>query len=903
MYKTLLSLSLFSILLSAGVVVPDDYLISDNEKLSYIYSDEYSGLMPDMKNYQEEILKGYEKEYGFKLDDKLYVGLASRNNQIANGFSTQFPFNSQLFYGAGSGMVDYFCTTSWLKTLLIHETAHNFQLNPKENFFSRSSHKIFGNTPFVMLGLFPLFPVPNVTESSFVLEGNAVMNESRYGNGGRLFSGYAKAEVVALANAGKITPELMYNSTLQFPYGEKFYLIGGFFHQFLVERYGIEKVNGYFKAYSTQMFPFFTNSIFQKQYGKNFEELLSEFVEEIKSKHENAKVTKGKVIVRSQLFTPLNVKDNEIYTLVGDRKTAPKIFELNKQSKEVSYTEGSWKVGEVFKRKGEYVVQSTAKTSPTKIEMGLFYEDGTLVEGEGSRVVQGFKPNGKEVYFDVEKSIENPHIYVDGEFYAQSHSSVYVDQKGDLYYFKQEAEKRTLYKNKIALFSYEGHYGFVTDVDKAGDVYFIASSEHGSTAYKFVDGKTQRVTEGDDVIEFKILNKREALVVTIGAEGYSYRLITLENRRVQFIAPHYQMLKGALANSILQHTNFGGSSEPLKSKPYNPLTQLEYSSLNQATSYGSYEGFGIDIQANFSDPLMQNSLSAVLSYNKQRVIGGLHYDNQAHQLEFGGAVYGVKHNDSVMQTDEERDYGYEAYLRLPFLAKGFWRADATLAYTKAYDNIYREPLTLSLDIFNHKQYGFSKYANELNALSLFATKDRESNIFGADYTFKHNLPWQSYMGIKGKYLKSDEVNPFDEKGVEISDEFSSLQSDRATLNMPSIGRKTYAKEVKMAELSLAKVFDASLYFYSLPLSLQRESFYLKQRFYDIDIDFSDSIKNQPYSIFSSESLNMQYNESTVGVELDFLFLHKINIPLNIAWIYNADVQDKEQVKVLFGGKF
>jgi len=888
MYKIVLSLSLSTLLLSAGVVVPDDYLISDDEKLSYVYSDEYVGLMSDMKNYQEDIVNAYEKEYGFKLDDKLYVGLASQNNQIANGFSTQFPFNSQLFYAAGSGMVDYFCTTSWLKTLIIHETAHNFQLNPKENFLSHTSYKIFGNTPFTMLVLLPLFPVPNITESSFVLEGNAVMNESRYGNGGRLFSGYALAEVVTLAKAGKITPELMYNSTLEFPYGEKFYLIGGFFHQFLLERYGIEKVNGYFQTYATQPFPFFTNWMFEEQYGKNFELLLAEFVEEVKAEHKDAQTTKGKVVARSQFFTPLNVKDNKIYTLVGDRKSAPKILELNKQSKELSYEEGSWRVGEVFKRNGEYVVQSSAKTSPTKIEMGLFYEDGTLLKGEGSRVVQGFKPDGKEVYFDVEKSIENPHVYVDGQFYTGSHSSVYVDKKGDLYYFKQEGEKRILYKNKTVLFTYEGHYGFVTDVDASGAVYFIASSEHGSTAYKFVDGKTERVTEGDDVIEFKMLDINEALVVTMGAEGYVYRLISLGTRRIGDNRPYKVEINGALENSTLQETNFGSSSERLVSKPYSPLTQLRYSSLNQAMSYGSYEGFGLDVQAYFSDPLMQNSLSAILSYNKQRVIGGLRYDNQAHQLEFGGAVFGLKHDDNVLQTEKERDHGYEAYMRLPFLATGYWRANSTLAYTKAYDNIYREPLTLSLDIFNHKQYGFSKYANELNALSLFATKDRESRIYGASYTFKHDLFWQSYVGLKWAYLKSDEVNPFDEKGVEISDGFSALQSDQATLNMPSITGTHYAKEAKMAELSLAKVFDGSLYFYSLPLSLQRESIYLKQRLYDIDF---------------SDSENKQYNESIVGVELDLLFLHNNTIPLNIEWIYNKDVRDKEQIRFMFGTAF
>jgi len=884
MYKTILFLSLSSFLFAQGVVVPDDYLISDDKKLSYVYSSENASLIVDMKTYQEKIVEAYEKEYGFKLDDKLYVGIASQNNQIANGFSTQFPFNSQLFYGAGAGLSDYFCATSWLKTLVIHETAHNFQLNPKENEISRISHKVLGNTPFAMFGILPLFPVPNITESSFVLEGNAVMNESRYGNGGRLFSGYALAEVVALARAGEITPELMYNSTLEFPYGEKFYLVGGFFQQFLVERYGVEKVNGYFKTYATQSFPFFTNWMFEEQYGKNFEELLAEFAEEVKKEHQSFKTSEGKVVARSQFFTPLNVKDNEIYTLLGDRISVPKILKFDKEDRKVAYKSGSWLVGEVFKIENEYYVQSSAKTSPTKIEMGLFSENATLLKGEGSKVVQGFKPDGKEVYFDVKASIENPHVYVDGEFYTESHSSVYVDKKGDLYYFKQEGEKRILYKNKTALFDYEGHYGFVTDVDERGAVYFIASTKHGSSAYKFADGVSKRVTEGDDVIEFKLVDEKEALVVTIGSEGYVYRLMSFDNS-VKSALPYYPHYEGALENSTLQKRNFSETSEPLKSKPYNPLTQLRYSSLNYATSYGSYEGFGVDVQANFSDPFMQNSLSAILSYNEQRVVGGLRYDNQAHQLEFGGAAYGVKHDDNDLRRYEERDYGYEAYLNLPFLASGYWRANASLSYTRAYDNIYREPLTLSLDIYNHKQYGFSKYANELNELSLFATKDRESTIVGGTYAFKHDLFWQSYVGAKGTYMKSDEVNGLYEKGIEVSDGFSALQSDQATLNMPSISRTYYAKEAKMAELSLAKVFDASLYFYSLPLSLQRESLYVKQRFYDIDF---------------TDSLNRQYNESTIGMEFDLLFLHNNTVPLRVEWIYNEDVIDKEQMRFMFG---
>ncbi len=870
------------------VVVPDDYYMSEDGNLSYVYSGEYRGVLPDIKAYQEEILKAYEKEYGYKLDDRFYVGLASQKNQIANAFSTQIPFNSQIFYGAGAGYIDYFCFSSWLKTLLIHETAHNFQLNPKANELSKLGHKVLGNTPFSIVGIFPVFPLPNLTESNFILEGNAVANESRYGNGGRLFSGYALAEVVSLAQAGLITPQLMYNDTLNFPYGEKAYLVGGFFQQFLIERYGIDSVNGYFKRYATQPFPFFTNRIFKEQFGKKFETLLAEFVLEVQSKHQDFKTTQGKVVAKSQCFVPLNATDNEIYTLVGDKRTAPRVLRLDKQTQKISYEKGSWRVGEVFKHNGNYYTQGSAKISPTDIKMGLFDKDGYLLKGTSSKVMQGFKTNGDAVYFDVLKSLENPYVYVNGVFYTETHSSVYVDKQDNLYYFKQEGEKRTLYKNRTALLDYEGHYGFVSDVDEGGNVYFVAPTLHGSSVYRFGKGTTERVTLGDDVIECKVINGGELLVVSMGAFGYEYRVVPIESR-VGFNQENGQIFQSGGLKSTLQNGKFGTieNSKNLSQKPYIPLTQLRYSSLNQTLGYGSYNGFGLDVQANFVDPLMQNSLMAIFSWNDARSIAGLHYDNQAHQLEFGTALYGVYRPDD-RRSYNERDYGYEGYARLPFLATGYWRGEALLAYTKAYHTIYREPFTLSLDIANNKQFGISKYPNHQSELSLFATRDRESQIGGASYGWMHDLPLQSYIGLKGAYLKSNEANFFTEKGIEISDTFSDLQLDKATVNMPTFIGTEYAKEVKMVEVSLSKVFEVSRYFYSFPLSLRRESVYVKQRLYDID--FTDTI-------------NRRYNESVVGVEADVLLLHKIELPLSIEWLYNPDVEDQKQVRVLIGGSF
>ena len=876
-----------STLLSAtlpDVVVPDNYNILEGEEVTYIYGEEYKKILPDIKRYQKGVMNQYEKEFGFKLDDKLRVGLATQNNQIANGFSTQIPFNSQLFYGAGASYIDYFCFSSWLKTLLIHETAHNFQLNPKENVLSKTGHKIFGNSPITFLALLPIFPIPNIMESSFMLEGNAVVNESRYGNGGRLFSGYALAEVVALAKANKITPQLMYNDTLEFPYGEKFYLVGGFFQQFLVKKYGINRVNGYFKQYSKQPFPFFTNMVFKEQFGESLETLLAEFVDEIKERHSKSKEVQGEAIAKSQFFVPLNRDGMEVYTLIGDRKSAPKLLRLNRKTKELSLSSNSYRVGEVFKRENQFYTQSFAKTSPLKIEMGLFDDDGLLKEDSGSKAIQGYLQNGKEVYFDVPSSIELPQLYIDGEFYTKTYSSVHVD-KSDVYYFKQEGEKRTLFKNRTPIVSYEGHYGFVVDVDSDGAIYFVSTSEHGSTVYKVLNGVTTRVTLADNIIDLKLLGEKEAVVATIVADGYEYKIVSLSSTLAN---PYTQKVVSVEVNNRLSSKAFGiSSSDRLESKSYNSLTQLEYSSWSPFFSYSSYDGFGVDAYANLIDPLWQNQVTLIGSHNKKRDIIGATYDNSAFYMEFGGAYYSIFKNENYNNSDK-RDEGYEAYLRFPLVESGYWNSSTTLAYTKPYNNIYREPLTLSLDVENSKQYGISKYKNSQNSLSIFASEDRDNRMYGGTYEYKHDLPWQSYVGLMGTYMRSDIVNFFDEKGIELDNTFTNLQSDKATVNVPSFTFRTYAKEVKMAEISLAKVLDGSLYLYSFPLSLQRESLYAKQRYYEIDF---------------TSTFGKSYNETRAGVELDLLFFHKYTIPLSIEWVHNQDVIDPNQVRLLIGGSF
>ncbi len=880
--KKILLFYLPIILYSESVIVPDDYNITEYRDRSYIYSSEYKKILPKIEKYQSYIINEYEDEYGFKFDNKLKVGFASENNQIANAFSTQIPFNSQIFYGAGAGDIDYFCFNSWLKTLLLHETSHNFQLNPKENRASRISHKIVGNSPVTFLLGYPFFPIPNLMINSFILEGNAVLNESRFGNGGRLYSGYALAEVVAMARDGKILPEVMYNSTLNFPYGEKSYLIGGFFQQFLFERYGAKKVNSYFRLKSKQLFPFYTNSAFKETFGKSFEILLAEFVEDIKSKHNSYRITKGKVVAKSQFFVPLNRTSTEIYTLVGDYKSYPQILSLEKSTKKVSFKEGAYRVGEPFKIDGRYYITSSAKISPTKIKMGLLDNKAYMKEKTEGKIPQGFLENGDMVYFDIKKSLEIPNIYINGNFYDTANSSLFVD-RNDLYYFKQNGHKKTLYKNKKPIFSYIGHYGFVADIDK-NIIYFIALSKNGSTLYSYNKGNIKRVIDSDDIIGFKKIDKNIGLVATINSNGYKYQIVNLTPKSAKVFDTKYIEDK----NSKITKNNklFSPTNSKLKSKKYIPIRELEYSSLEQNMAYGDYEGFILNLKANFYDPAMQNSLGIIFSGDKQRLLSGFIYENTAHELEFGGDIFGVSHNKKYDSSDED-DYGYSAYLKFPFLAKGYYRASTTIDYINRYDSIYREPLTLSLDISNIKQFGISKYPNHQNIFNAFVSEDRENNSYGLSYSWLYGLGLESYIGFNGSYLKSDIVNTRKEKGIEIDNDWTTLQDEKSRVVMPTLDNTLYAKKAKIAEIGLYKSINTPLYFFSFPVSLQRENIYFKQKIYNID--FANS--------------NKKYNETTMGLESDFVLLNNFTLPIKFEYLYNKDVKDKNLFRVLLGVEF
>ncbi len=872
-YRNIITIFLATGLIYAGAVQPAEYSIIHDTNTSYIFPTDSLMDIASVSKIHKQIIHNYEKSYGYKLDQRMFTTLASSKDQIANGFSTQFPLNEQVFYGGGAQYVDYFSSTSWLKTLLIHETAHNFQLNPKENTPSKIAHKISGNAMVISPLFVPFFTAPNVTESRYILEGNAVLNESLWGNGGRLYSGYALAEVVTQARAGRITPKRVYNYTLEFPYGEKLYLVGGHFQKFLARRYGLDRVNGYFKTYSKQPFPFFSNSVFKRHYGKDFVELTREFGESILWEHRGFHASKGEVLAYSKVPIPLERSGSKIYTLISDKRSIPSLMQIDTTSSKVEISKGSWRVGRVFEKRGKYYTQSSAKTSPGQISMGLFDENGYIKKGTASKVMQGWLSDGREVYFDVAGSWDRPHLYVGGKFYDTVNSSVYI-AGNDIYYFKQSGKMRYLYKNHHRLFGYEGYYGAVMDVDSTGRVYFAGPSKHGSTIYRVSRGRLERVTSGDDVISFKYFDSSQAIVQTITADGY----------KIQKCAIHPAKAKVAVYDLGLPQNRMDDLGDDTvgmaQANSYFVPAELRFSSLSIASSYSSHDGYDLTMSANFTDPLWQNTMKFTMKYQRQRTLLGASYSNNATLLHWGGDITAVRKHEGY-DNSSYRDIGYSAYLSLSFLAAGYWNGSATLAYAKPYNDTKREPLGISAYIEYREQHGISKYPNRYFGISAYVEKDRDVVYAGVSGNWMHDLADQTYVELRGKYMYSSTVDSKRSKGIEIGESFPT-RADRAVLNIPTLSDDYFVKRVAMAGVGLYKVFDYSWYSYHFPASVARESVYLKHNIYAIETE-------------SGQEKTL--HESIAGVEADLMVQPGFVLPVSLELLYNKDARDKVQVRV------
>jgi len=859
-----------------------DYYKNTQDGVELIYTKKNLPFAKHTSLIESNLHKNYAKYFDWKLDDTLYVGLVSDYNQIANAFSTQFPKNSQINYIGGTEAIDYFSSTSWLDTLLYHETAHNYQVNVKGSAITRSLYSVFGNG-FVF---FSYLTVPNIMANSFMLEGNAVLNESWHGNGGRLYSGRFKIETILQAKAGNIIASDVYNEKLAFPYKDIHYILGGFYNLYLAEKYGLKAVNSYFKYFSEDFYwPQFTNASMKKSIGIDFETSLKEFSDTYAKLADDVVLVHGKKLYSSQMFYPLSNDKDEIYFIANKTGVSvPELVVLDKNSLNMTKSKASYISGKVIKHHGEYFTQSGSYVSADRIYQGLFNSEGFIQDNTKSKNIQGYLSDGEAVYFDVESSYSQAQLYVGEKFYAQVNSSVIIDKDDNVYYFVQNAKSRTLYKNHQPLYTYQGFYGIPSDVDSQGNVYFVANSENGSTLYCYKEGKVTRASSADNIVEARMLNDNEIFIAAINDKEYYYlttkkEMIELQPFETKLFFENEDYYAGT---PLMKKEDIG---EVNLSHKYKAILDMHYSGadLNLGVSKQSSVGY---LGVNFADPLSQNFISIFLFRDDSyTTVAGLVYTNKEYRLAYSLTGYRVADSPNLNYM---RDYGVIVGASLPYFKKGYYLGALYANYYQDY-NTLREPLSLTLAFSRFEKFGFSMYSNYINSLSLYVAREREDFLYGGKYGFYREISHELYAGIGFKYSATDNKIETQEayrsnKGVKVTSTSYQADKDPTTILMANLDSSIYVKKAGFAQINLSKVLHFSSYWFTFPVSLQRESLYTRYRHYNLK-SFSDR--------------NYTANEIKIGFSLSTIFFNKSLLPLNFEYVYNDASFIKSKNKFLF----
>ncbi len=887
MKKIILSSFFTTSLLFANSVVPhdQDYFTKDVRNTQLIYTEKNSKDAAHVANIEELLQPQYEKSFGYVMDEILYVGLVSDYNQIANGFSTPLPVNRQINYIGGTQSIDYFSSTSWIDTLIYHESAHNYQVNAKDNIISSSIHTIFKNGAF-FVGYFNL---PNAVTSSFLLEGNAVLNESWHGNGGRLYSGRFATIMLHQAKAGNITPAKQYTETNDFLYREKNYIMGSFYQYYLARKYGLDAVNSYWKNQSQDWFwPFFVNNSSIKSVGISFEKSIEEWNNSLRTATQKMKDAPGKHLARSQFFTSLNSDEDEIFFLTNESgRRVPEVVTFNKETQEVSKERESFPSGRLIKYKEKLYAQSSRKDNPWRIYQGLLDNNAHFLESSKGKMVQGYLNNAKAVYFDVSSSYDQAQLYVGEDYYATVHSSVIIDKEDNLYYFKQKDKIRTLYKNQTALYSFESFYGLVSDVDSIGNVYFIANSKYGSSLYKFDGEKASRVSSADNVIEARLINDSEVLIAAVNDSEYYYVKNDLETLTDTPYVVHLFMEDEPYYKQALDQEKEVTSLD--LNDDYYSLLDMHYSGTDLSLAKDVNVGYMYNFSINFGDPLEQNSFSIFSQRDVNAItIAGAGYSNSQYFINYTVQAYAVVDKDEYV---EARDYGIVASANLPFYQRGYTKASLQASYYQDYLSDSRVPLSSALEVYRAEQFGASLRPNSLYYAKVYGAMERDDIIAGGYIKYAHDLPWEIYVSLDAQYslTNAEKFGAFEDRGVQLRRSKSSY--DPSAIAMPSLNYTSYLKEAAVAHTKIEKVFNASFYYFTFPLSLQRESIFVGYNHYDL------KTLNQVY--------HDKVNEVTMGMMFQFVVMNKLVLPITLEYIQNdtPEIAQKEYLNIQFGVSF
>ena len=186
--------------------------------------------------------------------------------EIFNGYATPLPYDTIVLYTvapSGSGL-DF---TDWLRLAFTHEFTHIVHLDRSEG-WARVVRSIFGRT---------VYAFPNLFLPPWQVEGLATYEETVITGEGRLHAGDFRAIVAEAARQGRLEPLDRVNGGLtDWPDGAAAYAYGVGFHQYLADRYGVDRLAALATTTAGRL-PYLAAPAFRLVYGQSLGALWADY--------------------------------------------------------------------------------------------------------------------------------------------------------------------------------------------------------------------------------------------------------------------------------------------------------------------------------------------------------------------------------------------------------------------------------------------------------------------------------------------------------------------------------------------------------------------------------------------------------------------------------------------------
>lgn len=209
---------------------------------------------------------------GYTPTQRIDVSISDYGD-LANGSATGIPAPRMVLYAApprlDSTLGDY---DNWLRLLIFHEFTHILQLDRVQGI------------PALVNAIFGRSLSPNQNLPSFVLEGGAVWAESHLSGRGRIHSALFRGFLRAQALAGRLHGlDAMTHVPGEWPDANIWYLYGGHFFHWLVQRLGHEWMARFHDDIADDLVPYGINRAMRRAAGETLYSLYKDWADFVRT--------------------------------------------------------------------------------------------------------------------------------------------------------------------------------------------------------------------------------------------------------------------------------------------------------------------------------------------------------------------------------------------------------------------------------------------------------------------------------------------------------------------------------------------------------------------------------------------------------------------------------------------